>query len=506
MKDYVFKTPPLKHQDDELGKSTEFEYAGYFWEPGLGKTYLILNQVAFLYQRGLVDTLFVVAPNGVHLNWASDEMPKHLPDEVLKRTKTLVYHSSKAANKSAIKEREALLNYQGLSVLLVAYEATITDTFKTYMRRFFAKRKSVFMCLDESHRIKGRNAQVKKTLVAMGCHAKYRRILTGTPVEVPPDVFSQLRFLKQSYWKERGFDTSVEFDAYFCEFEEKNFIKRGKGGAIIFGKDGRPERNIFQAIKTDESGKKIFKNIDQLQKMVAESCSRLTLEDAGIHLPPITYTKRYYDMFPEQRRMYQELQAEFRTEFEDGMEVDAEAAITRLLRLQQIICGYVGTGPGEPIRRIDEDKNPRLDLALEVLEDLPHQALIFCRFTEDINQLCNALEGQCVRYDGQVDNDGRALAKRRFQGGDVKFMILSEAGAEGLTLIGAKTTIFYSNHFKMVKRIQSESRNYRIGQKDPIQVIDLVCNGTVDNRIIDALRGKKEVADLLVGDKMRAWL
>src|SRR5690606_23777667 len=286
----------------------------------------------------------------------------------------------------------------------------------------------------------------------------------------------------------------------------KSFIKRGQGGRIVRGPDGKPLRNVFQAVKQDENGKKIYKNIDHLKRMVAEHCSRLTLEEAGIHLPPITYSKSYYDMFPEQARMYRELQTQFRTEFEDGLEIDGEAAITRLLRLQQIICGYVGTGPGEPIRRIDEGKNPRLDLALEIVEDLSAQILIWARFSEDVNQLCDALGNKAVRYDGQVDNDGRALAKKKFQSGDVQCMVLSEAGAEGHTLIGATYTLMYSNTFKLIRRIQSEARNYRIGQNKPVNVIDLVCNGTVDNRIINALRDKKEIADTIVGDKMRTWL
>lgn len=497
--DFDFKTPPLKHQLEELLKSTESEYAGILWAPGLGKSFLTIHQICYLYKKGLVDTAVIVAPNNVHRNWSDEEIPKHMPDSVKKESKVFAYHSSKASNKSAIKDREALLTHQGLSVLLVAYEASITETFKTYMRRFFAKRKSVFMCLDESHRIKGRSAKVKLTLVAMGSHAHYRRILTGTPTEKPEDIYSQLKFLDRDFWKKRGFNTSVEFDSHFCEFEEKSFIKRGKGGRIIIGKDGKPERNVFQAVKG-------YKNLDQLQKIVAEVCSRLTLEDAGIHLPPITYSKRYYDMFPEQRRMYQELETEYRTEFEDGLEVDAEAAITRLLRLQQVICGYLGTGPGEPIRRISETENPRLKLALEILEDIPGQVLLWCRFTQDINGLMEALGDNAVRYDGRVDTDERALAKRKFQNKEVKVMVLSDAGSEGHTLIGAETTIFYSNDFRMSRRIQREMRNYRIGQDKPVHVIDLVCNDTVDNDIINALRDKKEIADLIVGDKFKQWI
>lgn len=498
--DYIFKTPPLKHQADELARSTEWEAAGYFWVPGLGKTALIINQFAYLFEQGKIDSVVVVAPNGVHRNWASDEMPKHLPDRVARQTKTIIYHSAKAKNKGAIKAREALFEHKGLVVLLVAYEATITETFKAYMKRFFAKRKSVFMCLDEAHRIKGRDAHVKKTLVAMGRYASFRRILTGTPVEKPPDVYSPLRFLDQEFWKKKGFSTSSEFDTYFCEYEEKSFLKRGAGGKIVFDhKTGQPLRNVFQAVTG-------YKNIDRLREMVSTICTRLTLEDAGIYLPEVTYTKRYYEMFPEQRRMYEQLCEQYRTEFRDGTELEAEAAMTRLLRLQQIICGYAATGPGEPIKRIDDKKNPRLDLLLEITEDLTDPAIIWCKFIEDCNQICTALGDQAVRYDGTVDNDGRAQAKSRFQSGDVKFIVMTVAGAEGLTLTQAKMAIFYSSQFSLLKRIQQEARHHRIGQTDKTFVIDLVCEGTVDNKIIDALRDKKEVADMIVGDKMRGWI
>lgn len=496
--DYEYKTQPYEFQDTIVKDSTDWIYVSLFNDPGTGKSKIMIDQFSWLYQQGKIDAVVIVAPNNVHLNWSSDEFPKHMPDSVLKQVKSYVWYSSKVSSQKAQKKLNEILEHKGLAVLLVAYEATITDKFKAYMRRFFAKRR-VFMVLDESHRIKGRNAHVSKTLVAMGKHAAYRRILTGTPVEIPPDVYKQLKFLDQNFWHKHGFPTSTEFDSYFCEFEEKNFIRRGAGGKIIIGKDGKPLRNIFQQTVG-------YKNIDKLREIVATTGYRITMEMAGIHLPPVVYSKRYYEMFPQQRKMYDELREKYKTEFEDGQEITAEAAITRLLRLQQIICGYVGTGPGEPIRRIDEAKNPRLDLALEILEDLPHAALVWCRFTSDVDCLVDALGKQAVRYDGKVDNDGRALAKAAFQAGDAKYMVMTSAGAEGLTLVNAKTSMFYSNDFKMVSRIQKEARNVRIGQDVPTQCIDIVCEGTVDNDIINALREKRDLASQITGDTLKAWL
>lgn len=479
--DYEYRTQPFPYQRQIVEESADREYCSLLLDPGTGKTKIIIDQTSYLHQQGKIDALLVIAPNGVHLNWVSEEIPKHMPERTLKETKCLVYHSSKAKSKRASEERERLLKHTGFCVLVAAYEAATTDTFKAFMKRFFAKKRT-FMVLDESHRIKKRDGKRKATIVAMGGHALYRRIMTGSPCELPPDVYSQIRYLSPSFWKDRGLGTSTEFDSKFCIQANRSF-----GG-----------RAFKQTVG--------YQNLDLLQKYVAETGYRITMEMAGIHLPPVTYSKRYYEMFPEQRRMYEELRETFRTEFEDGLEIDGEAAITRLLRLQQIICGYVGTGPGEPIRRISDKENPRLDLALEILEDLPHQVLIWIKFLEDGRQLKEALGKDALRYDGTVDNDGRAIAKSAFKAGDVKYLIMSDAGAEGLTLVEAKTALMFSNGYSMTKRIQKEARHVRIGQTVNTQVIDIICEGTVDNDIVDALRNKYCIASQLTGDTLKSWI
>jgi SNF2 family DNA or RNA helicase len=481
MKDFVYKNPPFEHQRKILEESCDKEYLSLFLKPGLGKSFIIINNVAYLYEKGEVDALVVVAPNGVHLNWVSDELPQHMPNRVMEKTRCHIWHSSKAKTKKAEYDREQLLKHNGLSILVVSYEASITDGFKAYMKRFFAKKKVLF-CLDESHRIKGRTSRCKKTLIAMGAHAKYRRILTGTPLDKPVDLYAPIRFLSPEFWRSKGLGTAAEFDAKFC-------IQR----AMSFG-----GRSFKQTVG--------YQNLELLKEYVSETGYSLTLEQAGIYLPPLTYSKRYYEMFPEQRKIYENLRDQFRHEFEDGLIVDCEAAITRLLRLQQVICGYLGTGPGEPIRRISEDKNPRLETCLEIIEDIPHQLLVWCKYTQDVQQLIDALGDRALRYDGQVDDTGRALAKKAFQAGDKQIMVMSSAGAEGHTLVGAKTAIFYSNSHRVILREQMEGRNYRISQKDPCHIIDIVCPGTVDGDILQALKDKFDIGSMLTGAKLREWL
>jgi SNF2 family DNA or RNA helicase len=485
MAQYLYRTEPFPHQAKIFRESVGKAAVSLFLQAGLGKTKIIIDKAAFLFQQGRINALVVVAPNGVHRNWSSDEVPVHMPLETLEQSRIFAYHSQKAKTQKVQRELQALTEHKGLAILLVPYEACITPAFKLFFKKFLTKRKAMLV-LDESHRIKSATSRIKHTLVAMGAYAPYRRILTGTPIEVPPDIYSQIRFLDPEFWKKKGLPTKAEFDAMFCVYGDQAYGRGAKMYKPVVG----------------------YRNIETLATWVKETGYQMTLGDAGIVLPPVIYSKRYHALTSEQKRAYNELRDECRTILASGDLLETEVAMTKLLRLQQIICGYVSTEAEQPIQRINPDgKNPRLEVAVDdVLLELPHQAIIWARFTEDINQLMDALGRDAVRYDGQVGSDDRARAKAAFQKGDKKYIVMSEAGAEGLTLVGSKTMLFYSNDFKMIKRVQKEARMSRIGQKDVTHVIDMVCEGTVDERIIDALRAKKELADLIGGGSLRAWL
>lgn len=482
---YIYKTTPLDHQAKIFRESVLKPAVSLFLQAGLGKTKIIIDKASFLYQLGRINTLVVVAPNGVHRNWHTDEIPKHMPDEVVAASRTLVYHSSKASTKKFQAEQKALLNHPGFAILLVSYEATITDKFKKWFKTFLKKRRAM-MVLDESHKIKSATSQVKFSLVAMGAYAPYRRILTGTPVEIPPDIYSQIRFLDPGFWPSKGLPTKTEFDSLFTTFGEAAY---GRGA-----KQYRPKVG--------------YKNIELLHKWVAETGYQMSLDDAGIVLPPVIYSKRYHKLTLAQKKAYQELTDEGRTILDSGDLLETEFPMTLLLRLQQLICGYVACQADDPVQRIDPNgKNPRLEVAVDdILLELRHQAIVWARFKEDINQLMDALGDKAVRYDGSVDGDGRARAKAAFQAGDKQYIVMSSAGAEGLTLTGSKTMLFYSNDFRMISRVQKEARQHRIGQNDTTCVIDMVCEGTVDEHIIDCLRSKKELADIITGSKLKDWI
>jgi len=184
-------------------------------------------------------------------------------------------------------------------------------------------------------------------------------------------------------------------------------------------------------------------------------------------------------------------------------------AITRMLRLQQIACGHVPSlDKDEPATSLKD--NARIKALAQLIEELPSdtQAIIWARFTADIDQICDLLGNQAVRYDGSVDDDQREKNKRRFQDGKVRFFVGNQkAGGKGLTLTAATCVIFYSNYFGLETRLQAEDRAHRIGQEHPVTYIDMVAVNTVDDKkIVPALRSKRKLSDTLTGDSPEDWL
>ncbi len=487
MTKFDFKTKPFDHQLKDLIKSCDLEAFGVFWEQGTGKTKLAIDTAAYLYKRGDIDALLVVAPDGVHTNWTEEEIPEHMPLSILDKIGMLPYQAGKASTKWHQLKCTKLLKYtDGLAVLTISYDGFMTDRGKKFVWQFLRNRRC-FYVLDEGHYIKTPKAKRTKSIVSSGKYAPYRRIMTGTPVtDKPFDVYSQVKFLDENFWHQFGVATfaafKMKYGVWFTRAEAQQ----------VLGYDPGYDRLIE------------YKNLDHLQEVLKQLGSRV-LKDDVLDLPPKLYSKRSFEMSSTQWRHYKELQEEFYTELASGSVVEASLAIVRLLRMQQITCGYVGTEIGEPVEMIDE-KNRRLDLAVEILENLGHKAIIWSRFIKDIDQLMDALGDRAVRYDGRVSKDDIERAKKDFQHGDAQFFVANIAKNTGITLTAAKTVLYYNNNFKLTDRLQSEDRAHRAGLKHAVNYIDLFARGTVDEKIIGALRGKRNIAASITGDELTEWI
>lgn len=495
---YVPKTKPFEHQRVELEEHWSDDVRAIFWEMGVGKTWLAINTAGMLYDRGTIDALLVVAPNGVHRNWIEREVPAHLPDSVSART--MFWESKRAGTKRQAEEFAALLAHEGLAVLTMSYDATITPRGNAAAMEFLIKRTGLLV-LDESTRIKTPGAARTKRILALGKYAPVRRILTGTPVTNGPfDVYSQVRFLVPDFWREHQLGTFATFKAYF---------------AIIERRENHTQRRMYDHVVA-------YRRLDRLQEMLRGISTRVT-KDEALDLPPKLYTERPYEPTAQQVALYRQLRDEYIVWLDSGEPVTADMAITRLLRLQQILCGYLpsddfnetepaGEGPWGTSPCDLKEGNPRLAALMEVVAELPRErkAIIWARFRRDVDIIMAALAeaGEAaVRYDGKVDNDARAGALQRFQDGDARFFVANPAaGGMGLTLTAATTVIYYSNDFNLENRLQSEDRAHRIGQEHPVLYVDLVAIGTVDQHVVQALQKKVNIASQITGDGLKRWL
>ena len=328
--------------------------------------------------------------------------------------------------------------------------------------------------MDESSRIKHPGALRTKAILKFGQMASYRRILTGTPItKGAEDLYSQFRFLDPYILKH---DSFYSFRARYCVmggFESKQVVA--------------------------------YQNLSELTRNIEGHSFRVLKRDC-LDLPDKIYQRHPVELSKNQRRLYDQMRKEFVAEM-DGERVDSPLALTRILRLQQIVCGWF---PGDDgVKAIDEKKNPRLEALLDIISNIDSsKVIIWSRFRADQKVLECALKQLSVSYHGGVPNDERATAVKRFQEDpDVRFFIGNPATAGlGLNLTAASYAIYYSNSFDLETRLQSEDRCHRIGTKNNVTYIDLEAPRTVDSKIIKALRAKKSVADLVNQDPVAFFM
>ena len=479
-----WKTTPFAHQKADVEQHGLQAAWGRFWEPGCGKTQPTLTEAAWLYERGEIDGVVVIAPNGVHRNWAVDQVPQHLGVEDYK---VHTWQSQKAKTRWHAKAFRECLDHDGLALLFMSYDAVKTELGCEAWKKFLKQRRCLYV-LDESPRIKSPSSRITKRILGSRNAAPYRRILTGTIVDDKPfDVYAQVKFLDPDAWAKIGCRDFASFKATFGVWVD------------------------LERRDTGQRFKKLveYRNMDLLRKTIASVGSRLRKEDV-LDLPPKLYSTRYFEMAPKQRRAYMELKENMLTFLESGEMVTAELMITRLLRLQQITSGWLPTEDEEPVMRPVVDPNPRLKLLAEIVEDCEHQMIIWAKYRQDITnimEMLHKMDVSAVRYDGTCSDDDMAYAIDEFKGGRARcFVANPKKAGEGITLTCAKTMVYYNVDYHLSRRVQSEDRIHRIGQDVPVHIIDIAAEDSVDLSIIEALKTKRDMAAFIQGDDIGEML
>ena len=528
--DYEYHSTPFAHQHEGFMLCRDEIAFALLMEQGTGKSKIAIDKTAYLYNKGKVGALLVIAPNGVHENWILNEIPKHLPPYIERDIAYYVGSGSTSAERKALANL-ARMDRPALKVLAINFEAMSTAKGCEFVHNFIRVFRTIGV-VDESTGMK--NHKSKRTVAIGGLRPllPYRMILTGTPVtEGPEDIFAPFEFLDPYFLPCSSYYAHT---ARYCELVSDPASLVGlrpfevKQVMALRNIRSTPRGRMAQLPARDEDGKKQYKNLDELQRIIAKHSFRVT-KDQCLDLPPKLFTKIYVRLSDNQKRIYANLTHERMAEHE-GMEMTAAVAMTRMIRHQQVIGGFFAPDPVEELDAEDnvvvirrgatltvaiDPKNNRIEALIEFLENHPGKAIIWARFKSELKAITKALDehfgkdSSCELH-GDIKSSDRQESNRKFQEEALPRYAVANPAAKGVsrgqTMTMASTVVYYSNTFSLEDRLQSEDRAHRIGLVHPVLYADMVALDTIDEKIIDALRNKKDVADMITGDAIRGWI
>jgi len=474
---YKFKTKPYKHQLTALEKSWNKETFAYFMEMGTGKTKVLIDNMSMLYDKGKIDGALIVAPKGVVKTWHEQEIPTHLPGHI--QSVTVLWQSN--INKAQETKLNNLFDLgTDFHIFIMNVEALSTDKGVKFAEKFLRSHKAL-MAIDESTTIKTPTAKRTKNIISLGKAAKYKRIMTGSPVTKNPlDLYTQCEFL----------------DPYLLDFASYYAFRNRYAEMTTMNVRGRS----IQVVKK-------FRHLNELSESLKPFSYRVLKEDC-LDLPPKSWTKRHVILTGEQRKIYDQMKKTALATL-NGKVTSTMTVLTQLMRLHQITCGHFTADDGST-QLID---NNRIKELMNILEETEGKAIIWANYQKDITTIIKSIveeygSGSVVDYYGLTPQDERQDNIRKFQNDEeCRFLVgTPQTGGYGITLTQANTVIYYSNGYDLEKRLQSEDRAHRIGQNKNVTYIDIIAEDTVDEKIQKSLRKKINIASEVMGEELKAWI
>jgi SNF2 family DNA or RNA helicase len=432
---YKFKTKPYAHQLKALEMSWDKAYFAYFMEMGTGKSKVLIDNIAMLYDAGKINGVLIVAPKGVYKNWYEQEIPTHMPDHV---EYTDVLWQAMINQKQQKELDKLFMPGEDLHVLIMNVEAFSTSKGVEFAAKFLRCHRTM-MAIDESTTIKNPDAKRTKHICSLGEYAQYKRILTGSPVTKSPlDLYKQCEFLKKELL---GHTSYYTFRTRYAKMKTANF--GGRSVQIVTG----------------------YQHLAELSDKLKDFSYRV-LKDDCLDLPEKTFIKRIVQLTPEQVKLYKQMKVLALAQM-DGKIMTTATVLTQLMRLQQITCGHFTADDGT----IKEVKSNRLPELMDVLEEVEGKVVIWAHWQKDVRRIIQEIskkfgENSFVDYYGLTPMSDRQKNIERFQdpNSPVRFFIgTTQTGGYGITLTAASTMVYYSNGYDLEKRQQSEARIDRIG-------------------------------------------
>lgn len=436
---------------------------GLLFEMGCGKTLTAIAIAGAAYEKGEIEKVLVVAPTSVCSVW-----PKEFSDYANFKYKVNVLLGDK---KKRLQELEALKNFpfKALKVAVINYEST----WREGLFEALIDWKPDLVIADESQRIKTHDAEQSKAMHQIGDVAKYKLILSGTPVQNDAiDLFSQYRFL----------DPTI-FGWNYYAFRNRYAIMGGFNRKQIVG----------------------YKDLDQLIQKEHSIAYRVT-KDEALDLPEQTFLTRYIQLTGKEKQLYDKIKKDSFAELENGGMITAPTVLTKLLRLQQFTGGFIQADEGVKPELVFKGKLNALE---DILEDYVigegKKLVAFCRFRPEIDLIQKLLEKKKIQYrsiygDIKIDDRGPIVADFQKDPEIKVFLAQIDTAGLGITLTAADTCVYYSENFNYEAYSQSLARIHRIGQRNVCTYIHLVVEKTVDEVILKALSKKEDLAKTIVDD------
>jgi SNF2 family DNA or RNA helicase len=417
-------------------------------EMGLGKTIQTLSYIQSLVDSGITGPNLIIVPTSVLPNWER-EAQKFVPG--LKR---LTIYGAK---------REGLFQHIKDSHLVITTYALLRRDLDELLKFEYAS-----VILDEAQNIKNPNTITARSVRKL--EAGLRVCLSGTPIE----------------------NNLFELWSLF-EFLMPGFL----------GSQHSFQRGIVKPIKDGDE-----ETLEYLRTRVKPFILRRTKAEVAKDLPPKIETTHYCELVDEQRELYNALAKKLKDQVlrdvdEKGMAKSQMSILDALLKLRQICChprllklDMPGVSTNLPSGKFDAFK----DLVVDIIEG-GHKVLVFSQFVQMLHVIRNWLQIREIPFaylDGSSKDRFEQVDKFNDSPDIPIFLISLKAGGTGLNLTSADYVIHYDPWWNPAVENQATDRTHRIGQKRQVFAYKMICQNTVEERILKLQEQKKDVAEAII--------
>jgi len=538
----------FKHQAEDRDRYTSSTIIPLFHEMGCGKSATILQIAGEKYLRGEITTLLVVAPNGVHKQWAVEQIPQWLQPEIKRQVQCF-------GGRGGSKYTRPFYEENALHIL-----CTNIDTFSTPSKwkdiADWVNSTKCMLILDEATCIKSiKSKRTERMLYAFNKvqrkgkrvlgsepNTVARAILTGTPVtNGPMDLWAMMEFLQPNFFGRNWYAFQNRYAMHVVISIEqtrddgemrthqvpillneqtwqaiKDIKEYGMANAV-FG----ISTDTFNTIHSQDCYQGPYKHAEELREQLDKVASFRLLKDC-VDMPPQNYRRRLIPMSDDIAQCYYDMEQELLTEYEEKV-MTAKNKITAIIRLQQISSGFIVSkvynqeDDDMPLWHEDTDfnatevtwigkTNPKLDALYEDVNEAAKPLIIVTHFTAEAERIYEDLVKKGMRV-CLMTGWKKVGTIEEFKEGKYDVCVANiRVISRGFNMQNSTTMLFYSNTFSLEDRLQVEGRIWRIGQQCPCQYIDYIYEDTVDMKIVGALRQKRSLLDYIRGVSTKSFL